>query len=81
MLCSGDRAGGGEGGNVGGAGGRMNETHFMDGYKDKDVISMAKRCLLLWPILIVGGAFYRKGAEKRVDVRGAEMSWSYGIDG
>ena len=81
MLRRGDRAGGGEGGSVGGAGGRMNETHFMDGYKDNDVISMAKRCLLLWPISIVGGPFKRKGAKKKVDGREAEMSWNHIIDG
>ena len=81
MLRPGDRAGGGEGGSVGGAGRRMNETHFMDNYKDNNVISMAKRCLYLWPTLIVGGAFKQKGAKKKVGGREAEMSWSYGIDG
>ena len=47
-----------EGGVFGGWGwGENNEKHVMDGQKDNDVISTAYRCLLLWPISIVSGAF------------------------
>ena len=37
--------------------GGKNENYVIDGQKDKDVISTAYRCLLLWPISIVSGAF------------------------
>ena len=56
MLGLGDRGGCGEGGGEG----VMNES-FMDGYKGNGVISTAYKCLLLWPISIVSGAFERTG--------------------
>ena len=39
----------------------MNESYVMDGLNDNDVISIAKTCLLLWPISIVSGTFERTG--------------------
>ena len=36
----------------------------MDGPKDNDVISTAWRCLLVWPISIVGGAFEQTRQKK-----------------
>ena len=39
-----------------GVGGK-NENYVVNGQKDNDVISTAYRCLLLWPISIVSGAF------------------------
>ena len=32
----------------------------MDDYNDNDVISNARKCLLLWPISIVSGAFEQR---------------------
>ena len=58
MLGLGDRAGGWKRGGVEGGGGRkIIENYVMDGQKDYDVISTAYRCLLLWMISIVSGAF------------------------
>ena len=63
----------------------MNESYVMDGWKDNDVISIALKCLLLWPISIVSGAFERTGRGTKGGAgeggRRAEMSWSYGMDG
>ena len=42
---------------LGGGGGERSENYVMDGQKDNDVMSTAYRCLLLWPISIVSGAF------------------------
>ena len=39
----------------------MHESYVMDGYKDSDVIPIAWKCLSLWPILIISGAFERTG--------------------
>ena len=66
MLGLHDGAGGGEGGAVGVGWGRggVNESYVMDGLKDNDVISIALKPLLLWPISIVGGVFAEKGGNK-----------------
>ena len=42
-------------------GGGMNESYVVDGRKDNDVISIAQKCVLRWPISIVSGAFERNG--------------------
>ena len=71
MLSLGDRAGGGERGGVGGGGGGgMNESYVMDGYKDNDVISIAYKCLSLWPISIISGAYERTGQGTKGGVGG-----------
>ena len=56
---------------------------------DNEAITRARKCLLLWRISILGGAFEQDIAsseEKKRIKRGggrrrAEMSWSYGMDG
>ena len=37
----------------------------MDGKKENEVISTAWECLLLWQVLILGGAFEQAGAGAR----------------
>ena len=63
VLGIGDGAGGGEGGDVGG-GVELEQRH---GWlqKDNEVISTAWKCLLLWQISMLGGAFEQEGAGKR----------------
>ena len=40
----------------------MNWSYGMDGSKDNEVMSAGWQCLLLWQILIFGGAFEQEGS-------------------
>ena len=67
VLGLGDGAGGGEGGGVGGGEDELKQRHGWL-YKDSEVISSAWKCLLLWQISMLGGAFEQEeaGVKKRV---------------
>ena len=60
VLGLGDGAGGGEGGGVGVGGGWELQQRHGRLRNDNEAISRAWKCLLLWPISIVGGAFMQE---------------------
>ena len=60
VLGRGDGAGGGERGASGGGWG----VNCSSGMKDNEVISSAWKCLLLWQISMLGGAFEQERAGK-----------------
>ena len=71
VLGLGDGAGGGERGGVGGGGGWELQQRHGRLYKDNEAISRAWKCLLLWRISTLSGAFKQKEArEKKKKGRG-----------
>ena len=65
VLGLGDRAGGGEGGGVGRGGGQWMKSTSWRARKIMTLYQLRTKCLLLWPISIVGGAFEQKGGKKK----------------
>ena len=65
VLGLGDGAGGGEGGGVeGGVGWELQQRHGRL-HNDNEAISRAWKCLLLWRISILGGAFKQEKARSK----------------
>ena len=65
VLGLGDGAGGGEGGGVGSGGAWELQQRHGRLKNDNETISRAWKCLLLWRISILGGAFKQEKARKK----------------
>ena len=65
VLGLGDGAGGGEGGGVGGGGEWELQQRHGRLLNDNEAISRAWKCLLLWRISILGGAFEQERARNK----------------
>ena len=70
VLGLGDGADGGEGGGVGGVGGWESQQRHGRLQNDNEAISRAWKCLLLWRISILGGAFEQEKARGDKKERG-----------
>ena len=78
MLGLGDGAGGGEGGGVGGGGGWELQQGHGRLWNDNEAISRAWKCLLLWRISIVGGAFTQEEAREQKKKKKKWYMWLQG---